>query len=219
MDDKWLIDGYEALHAIKIDGAEQIVAEKECKYRIYLGQRVSILGLDAYTTVFEDSNYLKAMREFTHRINAALDRLDLDRVYRGGPLDHPLTAEDCTSGGMGDDLKGKVVVVKAQSLLPEYRTCSHQLMLATGGFGCSPNSRGQAVYTTNLYSGEENRWNRSDILGVVAENTLPAWAQENLIKLRESVGHKSVIQKIRMPKAQPEHQQKSTKPHKSEPER
>lgn len=220
MDEKRTIDGYAVLHAIRIDGAEQIVAEKDSRYRLYRGERVSTLGIEEYTTVFENRDYLKTMREFTRRINVALDGLDLDRVYRGSPLvDYPLSAEDCVPGGMDADLQGKVMAVRGEILSPEYRACSHQLMLATGGFGCSPNVRGQSVFAKNLYSGEENRWSRSDILGVVEENALPDWAKEKLAKLRESVQRESVIQKIREVKATPQPEQQAPKTHKFEPER
>ncbi len=171
MDDNRIIDGYAVLHAIRIDGAEQIVAEKNNHYRLYRVERVSGLGLEEYAVVFADRDYLKAMREFTRRINSALDGLDLSRVYRGSPLvDFRLEAEDCVPGGMDADLRGKVVAIKSEVLSPEYRSGSYQLMLAEGGFGCAPNARGQSVFCKELYSGESVRWARADILGVVDES-------------------------------------------------
>ena len=122
MDEKRTIDGYAVLHAIRIDGAEQIVAEKDSHYRLYRGERVSTLGIEEYTTVFESRDYLKTMREFTRRINSALDGLDLSRVYRGSPLvDFRLEAEDCVPGGMADEaglvqVKALVNLAKAQGL-------------------------------------------------------------------------------------------------------
>ncbi len=220
MDDKRIIDGYAVLHTIRIDGAEQIVAEKDNHYRLYRGERVSGLGLEEYTVVFEDRDYLKAMREFTRRINSALDGLDLSRVYRGSPLvDFRLEAEDCVSGGMADDLRGKVVAIKAEVLSPEYRAGSYQLMLAEGGFGCAPNARGQSVFCKELYSGESVRWARADILGVVDESLLPAWAKEKLAKLREPAQRESVVDKIRAAKPVREQEPQPPKHHKSEPER
>ena len=59
MDDNRIIDGYAVLHAIRIDGAEQIVAEKNNHYRLYRVERVSGLGLEEYTVVFEDRDYLE----------------------------------------------------------------------------------------------------------------------------------------------------------------
>lgn len=220
MDDKRIIDGYAVLHAIRIGGAEQIVAEKDHHYRLYRGERVSGLGLEEYTVVFEDRDYLKAMREFARRIDSALDGLDLSRVYRGSPLmDFRLEAEDCVSGGMDADLRGKVVAIKAEILSPEYRSGSYQLMLAEGGFGCSPNARGQSVFCKELYSGESVRWDRADILGVVAEDVLPAWAKEKLVRRREPAPRESVVEKIRAAKPVQEKENKAHKPHKSGPER
>ncbi len=220
MDETRTIDGYAVLHAIRIGGAEQIVAEKGSHYRLYRGERVSTLGIEEYTTVFENLDYLKTMREFTRRINVVLDGLELSRVYRGSPLvDYPLTVEDCVPNGMDADLRGKVVAVRAEILSPEYRACSHQLMLATCGFGCSPNARGRSVFAKNLYSSEEHRWSRSDILGVVEENTLPDWAKVKLAKLREPAPRESVLGKIRAGKSQLDEENRTPKPNKSEPER
>ena len=157
----------------------------------------------------------------------------LDQTHRGAAVaDAPLNAGDCVPGGMDMDLKDHVVALKAEILRPEYRACSHQLVLATGGFGCSPESSGRAVYTTNLYSGEKERWDRSDILGVIAENTLPAWAREKLAalreasekefvlaKLREPVPRESVVEKIRTAKPVREQEPQPPKNHKSGPER
>ena len=220
MDDKRIIDGYAVLHAIRIGGAEQIVAEKDHHYRLYRGERVSGLGLEEYSVVFEDRDYLKAMREFARRIDSALDGLDLSRVYRGSPLmDFRLEAEDCVSGGMDADLRGKVVAIKAAVLSPEYRSGSYQLMLVEGGFGCSPNARGQSVFCKELYSGESVRWDRADILGVVTEDVLPAWAKEKLVRRREPAPRESVVEKIRAAKPVQEKENKAHKPHKSGPER
>lgn len=220
MDDNRIIDGYAVLHAIRIDGAEQIVAEKDHQYRLYRGERVSGLGLEEYTVVFEDRDYLKAMREFTRRINSALDGLDLSRVYRGSPLvDFRLEAEDCVLGGMDADLRGKVVAIKSEVLSPEYRAGSYQLMLAEGGFGCAPNARGQSVFCKELYSDESVRWARADILGVFDESLLPTWAKEKLSKLREPVQRESVVERIRTAKPVREHEAQPPKPHKSELER
>jgi len=57
-------------------------------------------------------------------------------------------------------------------------------VLAVGGFGAHANARGRAVYTVNLYSGKESRWNREDILGVLKTEYMPDWAKERLNQVR-----------------------------------
>jgi hypothetical protein len=145
---------------------------------------------------------LKVFREFIRTQSVCADNLGLDRAYRGSALeDHPLDIGDCVPGGMESDLKGKIVAIKAGALSPEYRARSHQVTFITGGFGCSPQARGRAGFGTNVDSGAKERWNRGDILGVIAENALPGWAREKLAVLRKPAEKESVIDKIREAKA------------------
>ena len=70
-------------------------------------------------------------------------------------------------------------------LRPEYRRATCQLHLCNGGFGASPNSRGSACSCTELYSGKTSRFERSDILGVIAPENLPKWAKHYLECIRQ----------------------------------
>lgn len=83
------------------------------------------------------------------------------------------------------ELEGKVLVMKPSTLKESYWSPDNQLWVATGGFGCSPNAAGRAVYATCLGDGEENvRWNREDFFGVLKEGLLPDWAREQLEKFQ-----------------------------------
>jgi hypothetical protein len=147
------------------------------------------------------ADYVDILRAFVQSQSAGVDNLSLDRIYRGSiVVDAPLSIGDCVPDGMASDLKGQVVVLRPDILLPEYRAASHQIFLAQGGFGCSPEARGRSIFGTNLYSGEQERWNRGDILGVVAETTLPGWAFEKLERLREPREKESVLAKLQAAK-------------------
>lgn len=61
------------------------------------------------------------------------------------------------ANSLGIDLEGKTLVLKASYLKPEYREIGHRLFLARGGFGCSPDTIGNAVFGTSLCDGEEWR--------------------------------------------------------------
>ena len=76
-----------------------------------------------------------------------------------------LGEEDCLPQSE-ESFQGKPIVVRSSSLAPEYRTADCQLGFAISGFGCTPGSRGRAVFFQELYSGERCRWDASDILGV-----------------------------------------------------
>lgn len=159
------IDGnlYDLIQSIQLDGIYYAVAECPDAEKSFLCWRHSIdrgFGEESHMIPIFSNDYVHVMREFIKQISVALDGLDLDRIYRGS--DYPLDKKDCVPDGMDANIKGKVVAIKPDALLPEYRSCSHQLMLATGGFGCSPNSNGRAVFGINIYSGEQERWNRRD---------------------------------------------------------
>lgn len=71
-------------------------------------------------------------------------------------------------------------MIRQEWLRPEFRTSDNQLVWVTGGFGVSGNSRGRAVYAETLYSGDEYRYNREDLMGFLKPEHTPTWAAEKL---------------------------------------
>lgn len=222
-DDRFAADEYKIIQSVEIGGMEIVIAENPAAEKPYLTWRRSLdeaFGTESHMLPLYSDDYLDALRNFIHSQSACVDSLSLERLYRGSAVtDAPLDSEDCVPGGMDADLRGKVVAIKAEALMPEYRACSHQLTLAMGGFGCSPGSRGSAVYGTNIYSGEQDRWDRSDILGVVRDEALPGWAHEKLSRLREPRERESLLAKVREAKNSPapaENEPQQKKSHKPE---
>ncbi len=76
----------------------------------------------------------------------------------------------------GQELEGKVLVMSPFTLKESY-WAPNQLWLATGGFGCCPQRRGQAVYATCLGIGSDPV-ESSDFIGILREEHLPDWARE-----------------------------------------
>ena len=185
-----VIGDYTILHSIQLDSATHVVAENTATeaehYRIFKISSANALGLADCETVHEGSDYLKVMREYIRRIGVSLDSLDLEQVYRNSPDfdDMPFATEDCFPSTIKSQYEGQVIVIKAGILAPEYRAASHQLHIATGGFGCSPTARGRTVFCQNLYDGEKVAFQRSDIIGVVKPERIPAWAKEKVPKLQ-----------------------------------
>lgn len=105
--------------------------------------------------------------------------LENERQQRGLPF-VTLTEADCLATGRDIDLHDKLIIVDPKNLSPEYRSADHQLQICLGGFGASPNSRGNAVYCKDLYSGEESRFERYNILGVANPERLPEWAKAKI---------------------------------------
>jgi hypothetical protein len=81
--------------------------------------------------------------------------------------------------------EGRVLVLSPDILKESCWSQQDQLWLATGGFGCAPNSSGRAVFATCLNDGEKARWNRADFTGVLQEQLLPDWAREKFSELQD----------------------------------
>lgn len=86
---------------------------------------------------------------------------------------------------MFNTLVNKVVVLDDKILNPEFQRPTHQLYLAVGGFGCRPEGNGNAVFAINLYSKQEVRLEKPDLLGVIQKQDLPNWAKESLKQIEQ----------------------------------
>ena len=224
-DPSYAADGYAIIQSVKLDGMEFVVAENPNANKHYMCWRRSLgvdFGSESHFIPVYNNDYLIVMREFVRQVSSSIDSLDLGRVYRGSPLqDFAFSAEYCVPGGMDVSLVGKVIAIKAEAFSPEYRSASFQIMLCTGGFGAQPGARGSAVFCTNIYSGETVRWERYDVLGVVAPQYIPKWAKEKLAKLdakENPAEQESVIAKIRAAEKLPKPERRPKKGHKSHDE-
>ncbi|MDD4833386.1 MAG: hypothetical protein PHC44_01445 [Lutispora sp.] len=199
-DEKRMVDTYEVEYAIHIGDKEILfgVDDKkiDCPYMVCNCTWDNPLGIDHYFSAVGSADYLEMMTEFTCRVTEQLETVKVEKSKITVPL-KPFTLEHCIENNSEHNLENKVVVIRMERLRPEYRTADKQLVLVTGGFGAHANSRGRAVYTTNLYSGKESRWNRGDILGVVKPECMPDWAKERLIQIQDA-------RQIKLKKYEPE---------------
>jgi len=103
------------------------------------------------------------------------------RAYQAlGLFDHTRCEPDKNK----QDFEGKVLVLSPDTLKESCWRQEDQLWLATGGFGCRPNSSGRAVFATCLSDGEKTRWNRSQFVGVLRDDAMPEWAREKLAEIQ-----------------------------------
>jgi hypothetical protein len=90
---------------------------------------------------------------------------------------HMLDKDDCIPGSSASEYENQVLILRAERLKPEYRQPKFQLYRAYGGFGCSPDKLGRAVFAKCLEDGEENRWNREDFHGIARPEIVAAFEQ------------------------------------------
>lgn len=91
------------------------------------------------------------------------------------------TAADCTETGYDCALQGKVIVLSRQALPEDYR---NQLFFCSGGNGANPNPIGRSVFLTSLSDGEQHRFFRSDVVGVLKSELLSDSAKLHLSQIR-----------------------------------
>jgi len=137
------------------------------------------LGIDVYDKMAVGTDYLEAMTEFLDRASAQVQHVREQRGERG-VANEPLTVSDCVPGSKNAHYMNQLVVIKPENMIASARTADEQLLLATNGFGCDPDARGQAVYCKNLITGKSVRWERYDVAGIILPERIPEWAHERL---------------------------------------
>ncbi len=183
--EKRMIETYEVLHSLPLGDREISVGvdtKQDMPYLLCNAER-TLLGITQYDNAVISEDYLEIMTMFTDRIKSQIQQVR-DERYELGVDAIPLGKECCRPDGMEQSLVGKVLILKPSSLKPEYATVDHQLILATGGFGCEPKARGQTIFCVNLGTEKSGRWDRYDVLGVADLDKLPQWAQEQAVKLK-----------------------------------
>ena len=188
MADEISIDAYQEIQSLKIAGVTLFMGwNPNDPKRTYLLCNKHTIDLgDYYMDAVVSTEYLEIVGQFAERLNQQIEKAKELRKERALPV-QMLGAKHCRERGKTESLKGKVIILKPESLTPEYRTADCQLVIATGGFGCEPNARGRAVYVKELYSGKEYRMNIGDVLGIADLNTLPDWIDGKLLERQKEM--------------------------------
>ncbi|PWJ47799.1 hypothetical protein [Faecalicatena contorta] len=178
--EKRMVESYEITQGICIGDKEVVFGVDEKKEMPYLCAFYTSNDIfDSYSDCMIGDDYVELMELFAGRVQEQCKRIRAEQ-QKVTVSREPITAEMCFKDNRDESIVGKVVAVKAEILRPEYRSADYQLIYVTGGNGANGNSRGNACYYTNLYSGERGRWERYDILGEVKPECLPQWAKEKL---------------------------------------
>lgn len=131
--------------------------------------------LESYSEVELSDDYMEIIKLYSARISDEVQAMEAEL----SELDVPLSIigkDECYPNDYKESIVGKVVAIRADVLLPEYRSADKQIYLVTGGFGAEANARGRAVYCTNLHIGKATRFNREDVQGVIKPECMPEWA-------------------------------------------
>ena len=186
-DGKRMAGCWEILHSLHIGDKEVVFGENktdssEARYMCAYCQANDLFR--GYDECMASDDYLEIMELYTERITGQIEAVKAEIAEKQIPMT-TITAEQCHPNDLSKSIDGKIVAIRADVLRREYQTADHQLVLVRGGFGAQANSRGSAVYVTNLYDGKESRFERRDIQGEIKPEHIPHWALEKAARIRE----------------------------------
>ena len=186
--EKRMIGDYTVLSSVNVGEKEIIIASNEqstdgAKFLCGFVERNDLFELCKECVVSDD--YIEIVHTFGSRV-ANEAELFKEQVKK---LDIPITLiteTDCIPDHYSKDINGKVIAIDPKVLKPEFQRADRQLYLVTGGFGASANSRGSAVFCTNLHTGKNTRYERMDVMGEVKPECMPDWAKEKIAAMSRS---------------------------------
>ncbi|MCI8333736.1 MAG: hypothetical protein HFH25_04045 [Lachnospiraceae bacterium] len=182
--EKRMMENYEIIHSIWIGDKEVVFGQDESNDMPYFCAFYTNNALfESYSECVIGDDYVEMMELFSERVKEQCEKMREEQAKVTVPRGR-IAAEICEPDNRSMDLRGKVAVIKAEALRPEYRFAEHQLVYVTGGSGAWGNSRGTTCFCENLYSGGHESWKRYDIQGTVKPELLPEWAKEKLRELQ-----------------------------------
>jgi len=143
--------------------------------------------IGCYSDAILTDNYPEALKLYTDDIKAEAAILEAEQGRLGDAGDKCFFREEVCPVYPGDSIVGKVVTIDEKYLSPGYKDRAHQLFYVTGGFGAEANSRGNACYCYNLFSGESDRIERYQVSGYLEENELPDFAGKGLKSIKDKI--------------------------------
>lgn len=184
-----------------MDTEKRMAGEYEITQSILIGDKEVVFGINEnnpehpYLCAFYESNdimgrynecmisndYIELMLLYAKRITEQCENLREAEQAVTVPRE-TITADMCFPISHEDSIRDKVIVIRLEVLRPEYRSAEHQLAYVISGFGAEANSRGNAVFIANLYTGKESRIDRGDVLGIMKD--LPDWAKKRENEIR-----------------------------------
>lgn len=187
---KRMFGGYEIIHALHIGDREIIVGDNPNAPKDERFMCVTCLYIDAFINpedAIVSDDFTEIIQEYGNRLAAQAEKtrpLVMKPKIQG--IDTSiLTKKDCHPIDCSDNLNGKILVIDPTSLRREYQMCTSQIMLCTGGFGAYPNSRGNACFCVDLYTGKMCRQERQDVMGTIDRSQLPQWAELTLTQYEQ----------------------------------
>lgn len=133
MDDKRMIGDYTVLNSMYVGHKEIAICEnqKAAKDERYLCCYIeNVIVFERYTEALVSDDFAEIAQVFGERIASAAEEIikETEKANEQVGANAELTASDCTPVTWEDSIENKVIAIKGNTLRPEFRHASHQLM-------------------------------------------------------------------------------------------
>lgn len=181
---------YEVVSSMSIGGKRMILAvsnnkEEQYPYLKCIYTENELFG--TYESVIASDSYPEAIKLYADDIKAEAVQLELNQRAMGDAALPCYKSDEVRPVYFTDNIIGKVVAIEKKYLADGYKDRGHQLFYVAGGSGAYPNSRGQACFSYNLYSGKKERVERYEVMGYMRDDELPEFAQKTLATVKEKI--------------------------------
>ena len=182
------IGNYAVVSEMRIGNMRYIFARNDDvndKYP-YMKCREYVQGYFAhYDKSIISNDYIELMQLHIQDLSEAIEQLDKDRKAIGLDDVSCLKPDELLPVDYKMNIKGKIVAIGEEYMIDGQKDIAHQLYLTGSGNGVYAESRGNACYSWNLYTGEKEQIQRYEIIGIVPEDKLPDFAKKTLEKIKE----------------------------------
>ena len=161
-------------HSMEIGGLEVVLGEnmnaEDGKYYLVADYECNEI-FERYINAYVSNDYVEVASIYVDRITQEIEKLKLNRTELSMNV---ITKDDCIPIG-NESFIGKIIVIKPNSISPEYRNEHYQIVRCTGGNGAKADGLGTSVFCKELFSGENVKYRRASVMGILKEEKYPKW--------------------------------------------
>lgn len=179
MEDTRKVNGYTITNSMQIGEREFVLGEnmnEACGNYYLVADFESNEIFERYFNAFVSDDYVEMASEYVKRITEEIEKLKENRENLSMKI---ITKENCIPIN-NESFIGKVIVLRAESLSPEYRNEQYQILLCTGGNGARPEGLGTSIFCKELFTGEEVKYRRANVMGILREESYPGWLKDKI---------------------------------------
>ncbi len=185
-EEKEVIEGYMVQTSVSI-GSKRIIYAKDETEKMEMPYMKCIAVPNSLFTRYENAVVLDSfediMKLFADDVKAEAIIIETENRARRASELPAFTASELIRDN-DECIEGKVVAIDPRYLFDGYKSLPYQLFYITGGNGSRADHYGNACFGNQLYTGEETRIERYEVLGIVPEDKLPDFAKKTLEGLK-----------------------------------